>query len=130
VPTTIVNRLGEEFPFQLKGNEIQPPQLSNEDDYFDWDKGISSLWSQSNEVSKYTGYGFKITKKSGVKIWKVVEGQKPPHVAKMFIDVNPKKLKSFLEKENFYELYARSQGGDALEFPPVKSELLKEENEN
>jgi len=38
--TTIVNRLGVTFKYQLKGNESYVPQIPNEESLFDWDSKI------------------------------------------------------------------------------------------
>jgi hypothetical protein len=129
--TTIVNRLGEIFEYELKGNEYYVPQIPNETDYFDWDNGVRSKDATANRISKSSGTYIVLRKLHKSLIIKYVPSGsflKKKGVIYRNIDIS-KTLEKLYKKIDLYTLYADSKSGDRLRCPPIKKELIREYHE-
>ena len=120
--TQIVNRLGNEFTYTLQGNELYIPQLKNESDYFDWNKGLKVFAvTGPNKNAPKDRIFFKILKNKNIFIH-CPSGSSPGACMASIDDnqgVTQETLTNMFKKEKFYDLYAQSQGMDTLRLPPL-----------
>ncbi len=149
--TTIVNKLGEEFKFLLKGNEKIIPQLPNEDDYFDWGPNGYDILRKTSSNSKsrtdglyiisrthdYTIHDIKkkdICPQTGFFI--VGSNLSPVIFESMFEDIGrdilgeeskDKTKKDIIQigYERFFKLYSSKLGGDLFRCPPIRKDIIE-----
>ncbi len=120
---TIVNRLGEEFDFELQGNEYQVPQIENETDYFDWAMGSEYITCDANSKSKHAGC-YVVPRKNSFKTIDIQAGYIILNKGMIFKDILSRDLQKLNDKIPLYELYGDKLSGDKLRCPPIRRDLF------
>ena len=119
INTHIVNRLGEEFQYTLKGNEMMVPQIPNETDYFDWDSGEFPTAFRTMDKAVVNSI-YIILRTNSIKIGELEKGVSPPNQCAIIKNISLKSIERLIKNINLWALYADSTTGDKLRCPPIK----------
>ncbi len=126
---TIVNRLGEEFEYTLKGNEYYIPQLSNELDYFDYKEGTKPLSNSANSPSTLKG-SYVVPRTNDVSVKKVNAGDLLLNAGVVYDRVETSVITRLCDEVDMYGLYGDSKTGDKARTPPLRKDLFQEKENN
>ncbi len=133
--TKLVNKLGQEFDYVLKGNEVYIPQLPNEEYYFDWVDGINAYKQDAGKlkeggqiISRFDGLHV-VSRTAHLEFTDIKIGDVIPKTGSTYEGITQEQFVKIFENvsaNDLLNLYGVSQGGDRPRTPPLRKDLFND----